>query len=460
MTTLLGKTNMGRLRGSLTVAGAFALVFGDQAPVRLVAYDGSSAGAPDALYRVQLRSRRGLELPDDVAELTGAGPRIPSGRRRHRPSGRGRPYEALKFFEDGLQPHRPTVSEILELTRFLAHHLPRVPELPKEETPGSLRRMTHGLTHGRARDAEAIHHHYDVSNRFYELLLGPSMAYTCAVYPTADASLETAQDEKFDLVCRKLGLQPGMRLLDVGCGWGGMVRHAVTHYGVTAIGVTLSRSRRRGGRTDGARGPGRPRRHPARRLPRRDRERLRRGVLDRAHRAHRRVELPRLLPVPAQPAPRRGRLLNHCITRPDNQHPGIPSRGFINRYVFPDGAITGSGTIVEAMEDQGLEVRHQENLREHYAMTTRDWCRNLSDNWDAAVAEAGLGVARVWGLYLAGSRLSFERNRIQLHQVLASGPPRTAVPVSGCDRPGPAEPLQARGLRGRGPASSTTAREP
>jgi cyclopropane-fatty-acyl-phospholipid synthase len=115
-----------------------------------------------------------------------------------------------------------------------------------------------------------------------------------------------------------------------------------------------------------------------------------------------------------------GRLLNHCITRPDNQHPGIPSRGFINRYVFPDGAITGSGTIVEAMEDQGLEVRHQENLREHYAMTTRDWCRNLSDNWDAAVAEAGLGVARVWGLYLAGSRLSFERNRIQLHQVLAS----------------------------------------
>jgi cyclopropane-fatty-acyl-phospholipid synthase len=115
-----------------------------------------------------------------------------------------------------------------------------------------------------------------------------------------------------------------------------------------------------------------------------------------------------------------GRLLNHCITRPNNLHPGLPSRGFINRYVFPDGGLTGSGDIVTVMEDEGFEVRHQENLREHYAMTTRDWCDNLSANWDAAVAEVGLGVARVWGLYLAGSRLSFERNRIQLHQVLAS----------------------------------------
>ena len=117
-----------------------------------------------------------------------------------------------------------------------------------------------GFTHGRARDAEAIHHHYDVSNRFYELLLGPSMAYTCAVYPTLDATLEEAQEEKFDLVCRKLELRPGMRLLDVGCGWGGMVRHAVLHYGVTAIGVTLSKEQAAGGRGGMAReGLGRPR---------------------------------------------------------------------------------------------------------------------------------------------------------------------------------------------------------
>src|SRR5258708_2766327 len=92
----------------------------------------------------------------------------------------------------------------------------------------------------KSRDAESISHHYDVSNTFYELVLGPSMTYTCACYPTADATLEEAQAHKYDLVCRKLGLQPGMRLLDVGCGWGGMVRHAAEHYGVRALGVTLS----------------------------------------------------------------------------------------------------------------------------------------------------------------------------------------------------------------------------
>ena len=196
-----------------------------------------------------------------------------------------------------------------------------------------------------------------------------------------------------------------MRLLDVGCGWGGMVRHAVTHYGVTAIGVTLSKEQAAWG---------------AARLEREglaDRGVIRHGdyrdVAESGFDAVSSIGLTEHIGVSNYPAYFRflrsrlcdgGRLLNHSITRPDNQHPGIPSRGFINRYVFPDGGITGSGTIVEAMEDQGLEVRHQENLREHYAMTTRDWCRNLSDNWDAAVAEVGLGVARVWGLYLAGSR--------------------------------------------------------
>src|SRR5699024_7576201 len=102
------------------------------------------------------------------------------------------------------------------------------------------RRAVEGLRHSRKRDAEAIHHHYDVSNRFYEMALGPSMTYTCACYPSPDSTLEEAQAHKYDLVCRKLGLREGMRLLDVGCGWGGMVRHAVEHYGVTAIGATLS----------------------------------------------------------------------------------------------------------------------------------------------------------------------------------------------------------------------------
>ena len=113
-----------------------------------------------------------------------------------------------------------------------------------------------------------------------------------------------------------------------------------------------------------------------------------------------------------------GRLLNHCITRSHNrpQHTGA----FIDRYVFPDGELIGSGTIVTAVEDSGLEVQHHENIRVHYAKTLAGWGRNLRDNWDACVAEVGEGTARVWGLYMAGSRLAFERNEIQLHHVLAT----------------------------------------
>ena len=113
-----------------------------------------------------------------------------------------------------------------------------------------------------------------------------------------------------------------------------------------------------------------------------------------------------------------GLLLNHCITRPNNRTE--PSAGgFIDRYVFPDGELTGSGRIITEAQDVGLEVLHEENLRHHYALTLRDWCRNLVDHWDEAVEEVGLPTAKVWGLYMAGSRLGFETNVVQLHQVLA-----------------------------------------
>jgi cyclopropane-fatty-acyl-phospholipid synthase len=112
-----------------------------------------------------------------------------------------------------------------------------------------------------------------------------------------------------------------------------------------------------------------------------------------------------------------GRLLNHCITRPDNKQPARTG-GFIDRYVFPDGELVGPGHLVSLMHDTGFEVRHEENLREHYAMTLAGWCENLEKHWDDAVTEVGLGRARVWRLYLAASRLGFERNNIQLHQVL------------------------------------------
>ncbi|MHB2024114.1 MAG: class I SAM-dependent methyltransferase, partial [Mycobacteriales bacterium] len=117
-----------------------------------------------------------------------------------------------------------------------------------------------------------------------------------------------------------------------------------------------------------------------------------------------------------------GRLLNHCIMRPDTRAPAVVSRGFINRYVFPDGELTALGPIIAEMQDAGFDVRHEENLREHYALTLTHWGANLDRNWDEAVAEVGELKARVWRLYMAGSRLGFERNHIQLHQVLAAKP--------------------------------------
>ncbi|HEX2705775.1 MAG TPA: class I SAM-dependent methyltransferase [Candidatus Lustribacter sp.] len=402
---------------TMTVAAAVERLF-DNTAIRLHAYDGSVTGPPDGLL-VQLVSERGLNYL-----LTGPGS---LGLVRAYLMGdlvfegitEGDPHDVLRLLDDGFHGRLPSMSDAPALARFVAAHRPWMPELPPEETPGRVRRLAYGLAHGRRRDAEAISHHYDVSNRFYEMLLGPSMAYTCAAYPRAESPLDEAQEHKFDLVCRKLGLAPGMRLLDVGCGWGGMVRHAVTHYGVTALGVTLSSQQARYAAdrlaADGLRG-----RAEIRHVDYRD---VREGGFDAVSSIGLTEHIgPRNYPsyfqfLHAKLAPG-GRLLNHCITRPDNEHAGLPERGFINRYVFPDGGLTGSGDLVRAAENAGFEVRHHENLREHYALTLRDWCSNLSKHWDEAVMEAGLGVARVWGLYLAGSRLSFERNRIQLHQVL------------------------------------------
>ncbi|HSP60307.1 MAG TPA: class I SAM-dependent methyltransferase [Ornithinimicrobium sp.] len=330
------------------------------------------------------------------------------------------PYEELKLL-GGLDLHRPPLHEVPELVRMARSSGLRVPELPDLETPSELRKLAHGLRHGRRRDAEAISHHYDVSNRFYEMLLGPSMTYTCAVYPREDATLEEAQEEKYDLVCRKLGLRPGMRLLDVGCGWGGMVRHAATHHGVTAVGVTLSREQAAWGQD------------------RLEREGLS-GVAEIRHGDYRDVtergfdavssigltehigvrNYGRYFTFLRDRLRDEGRLLNHCITWRDPDRAPTNRTEFVFRYVFPDGELAASGRIVTEMERAGLEVQHHENLRQHYARTCGAWCENLSAHWEECVAEAGLATARVWGLYLAGSRLSFERGGIQLHQVLAT----------------------------------------
>ena len=403
---------------SMTVGEAFDRYLGPGTGLRIEAYDGSTGGDPGGQV-VHVRSPDALNYLLTAPGSIGLVRAYLSEQLVIEGMDEGDPYPELHTFHGGLSPRRPSLRELPDLARFVRETGLHVPELPPQESPARWRRLAHGLRHGRARDAAAIAHHYDVSNPFYELVLGPTMAYTCAVFPDDDASLEEAQSYKFDLVCRKLGLSPGMRLLDVGCGWGGMVRHAVKHYGVSALGVTLSANQASWGR------------EVLEREGLTDRAEIRhsdyRDVTERGFDAISSIGLTEHVGVRHYPAYFRfllerlrdgGRLLNHCITWPHNLKNGMPKDQFTNRYTFPDGELAGSGEIVRVMENTGFEVVHQENLREHYARTAAAWSANLSANWEACVAEAGLGTARVWGLYLAGSRMNFEKNVIQLHQVL------------------------------------------
>jgi cyclopropane-fatty-acyl-phospholipid synthase len=387
-------------------------------PVRFTAYDGSTAGPPDAEITLELVTQRGLAYlltaPGDLgmARAYASGDLVLHGVHP------GDPYDALVLLQNNLRFRAPSPSEALELVRGLGLASLRPPPPPPEETLPRWRRVMEGVRHSMSRDAEVISHHYDVSNAFYELVLGPSMTYTCAVYPNAEATLEEAQFEKYDLVARKLDLKSGQRLLDVGCGWGGMVRHAAREYGVRALGVTLSRQQAswakeaidRDGLGDLA---------EVRHLDYRD-------VMESDFDAVSSIGLTEHIGVRNYPAyfgflrdrlRPEGRLLNHCITRPHNHRQ--TSGAFLDRYVFPDGELIGAGRIITDAQNAGLEVMHAENFRRHYALTLAAWCRNLRENWDACVAEVGEGTARVWGLYMAGSRLAFERNEIQLDHVLA-----------------------------------------
>src|SRR4051794_17428620 len=209
--------------------------------IRITAYDGSSVGPTDSPYSLHVSSERGLSYvltaPGELglARAYVAGDLVLSGVHP------GDPYEALWRLRDTVHLRVPSPREALQLVRGLGWERLKPPPPPPEEQLPPWRRAVQGLRHSRTRDQEAVQHHYDVSNAFYERVLGPSMTYTCAVFEKPDESLETAQASKYELVARKLALRPGMRLLDVGCGWGGMVRHAAREHGVRALGVTLSR---------------------------------------------------------------------------------------------------------------------------------------------------------------------------------------------------------------------------
>ena len=400
----------------MTLASIIESALGTDLPVGLRAYDGTSLGPPDAPATIIVRS------PDALRRIVTAPGEL--GFARAYVAGdldlEGDIFAALAL-RDRLPNVKLTPSELLAATREigLANLRPLPP--PPEEA------RLHGRRHTVARDRAAISHHYDVSNEFYRLFLGPSLTYSCAVFSDDDTTLEEAQASKYELVSRKLGLRPGMRLLDVGCGWGGMVLHAAQHHGVRAVGVTIS-SRQVDLATKrvadaGLVGDVEIRNQDYRDIADGPYDAISSiGMFEHVGESRLAEYFSRLYEL----LPPGGRLLNHGISRPPSTGSKVTARfsrrGFIERYVFPDGELHEVGRVVSVIQEAGFEVRHVESLREHYARTLRHWVANLEAHWDEAVELVGQARARIWRLYMAGSAVNFEADRTQIHQVLAVKP--------------------------------------
>jgi len=341
-----------------------------------------------------------LDLEGDVFEILRAPERW----------GEKRPHRRIGFDPEGL-------AEMWRAARQLGAIGPPLPPPPEEA-------RLRGRRHSRRRDAAAVSSHYDVGNDFYRLLLGPTMTYSCAYWRTADTTLDEAQTAKYELVSRKLGLQPGMRLLDVGCGWGGMVLHAARQHGVRAVGVTVSAEQHRLAvqRVDEAGLTGQVE------IRLQDYRDITDGPFDAIssigmfeHVGHKRMS-EYLSDLHALLRPE-GRLLNHAISRPAvTKRPALAPNSFMGRYVFPDSELLEVGSVVTAMHSTGLEVRDLESLREHYARTLRAWLANLEGRWHEAQRLASPARTRIWRLYLAAAALGFEQDRLSVHQVLAVRP--------------------------------------
>jgi cyclopropane-fatty-acyl-phospholipid synthase len=404
-------------------------ILGAPLPVRLRAWDGSEAGPPGERGGpvVVVRHRRALRrLLFRPGEL---------GLARAWVAGEidveGDLYEVLHAFASlfslgAERPQGPGVREALAAAREALPLLPLVgpaavvpPPPPREEV-----RRRGGPLHSPLRDRRAVTHHYDVGNDFYELVLGPSMVYSCAVWEKTSATLEEAQTAKLELICRKLALHEGQRLLDVGCGWGSLVLHAARHHGARALGITLSTeqaayARRRvaeAGLADRVEIRVQDYRETSREVDGPFDAIASVGMAEHVGAVRYGEYAGRLFTLLREG----GRLLNHQIARPpEPRGRAYHVDPFIDAYVFPDGELAPVGRTVSQLEEAGFEVRDVESLREHYAVTLRRWVRNLEGGWREAVRLTSPGRARVWRLYMAASAVAFERAGIGVNQILA-----------------------------------------
>lgn len=404
----------------MTVAEIVDTLFPTGNPFRWEAFDGSATGPENADHTVCVSSPEGLSYiataPGDLglARAWVTGGLTVEGEHLAHPYGI---FDDLRTLYDTFE--RPDVATGLRIARSLrsmgAIQIQPIPEA--EQAPWLERRVRQGLSrHSKERDADVISSHYDAGNEFYELFLGDSMAYTCAYYPTPDASLDDAQENKFRLVFEKLHLSPGDRHLDIGCGWGSMVRYAARR-GVKSLGVTLSKEQAEWAQAtieeEGLADLAEVRYLDYRDADETDFDAISSiGLLE-----HIGVDnYPSYFEFLSGKLRDGGALVNHCITYPDNHK--TKSGEFMDRYIFPDGELTGSGTVVKNMQDHGFEVFHEENIRLDYMRTLRDWCENLKANWDQAVELVGENTAKLWGMYMAGSEWGFEHDVVELHQIV------------------------------------------
>ena len=408
---------------AMTVAQMIELFLKPGAPVHIESFDGSSYGSDDAPLTLQVKNSRAIYYMVNAPSELGLARAYLQGDIDSPQLVPGNPYALFKELVPLKSYLRtPNPAQLAKALASVASHGFHRPAPPDIEGPSRARRISEGLLpHSKAGDEATVSYHYDQSNEFYSMFLGPSMTYTCAVFDSPLMSLEAAQKNKIDLVLDKLALQPGERLLDIGCGWGSMVIEAAKR-GIKALGVTLSEEQvewaQRWIKDEGLEDLAEVRLMDYRDVPEGDFDGICSiGMMEHVGHKHYPSYFKEIY-AKLKPG---AKLLNHQITR-CNSHQGKKAGQFIDRDIFPDGELSSPAEIEMVIQDTGFEVINQENLRQHYALTLHRWNENLVAHWDDAVKLVGEPKARLWGLYMAGCAFNFEMNNIQVHQFLAIKP--------------------------------------